>query len=1088
MANVQLINQRYELHEIIGRGGMGSVYRATDRLTREFVAFKQVYVPPQQSELADSNDTERTANKHEIALAREFKVLASLRHPNIISVLDYGFDDEHVPFFTMQFLEEAEPIDRAVKTGEDVIYVLLQILLALSYLHRRGVVHRDLKPANIMMDADYHVKVLDFGLVLDYHNQPEPTKERMAGTTSYMAPELFQQEPWSTTSDLYAVGVIAYRLILGNTPFKADSPEHLMHKIVYDDPDLDRIPHDVYGFISTLLKKDPKKRYQTADEAIRALCEATATPLPAETDALRESFLQAMTFVGREQEIDRLQAAMYAGIRGMGSIWLLGGESGVGKSRLVDELRILALVKGVLVLRGQATSRSNKSYEVWRDIMRQLVVSVDLLDLEASVLKEIVPNIGGLLGRDVPDAPHLADTSHQHRLILTMQEVIKRYHDPMVILLEDLQWAHESLMLLKYLSSYIHTLPVFIVGTFRNDERPTLPQELPELEYMTLDRLSNPAIAELAKSMLGDAGANREVVELLQRETEGNAFFLVETVRALAEESGRLNEIGKFELPDKVITGGVQSIIQRRLNRVPEWGQELLRLSAVIGRRIDLELLHYDCDGCLGDRSIENWIFACANAAVLDSSGNHWRFAHDKLREELLNNLSDDERMSFHRRAALAIETVYLEDVHYVTSLAYHWRRAGDIDREIYYAFQAAEEANRLGDSDDVLRFAKRILGAGQELSPDLHVELLGLMGQARVALGHYTIAEIIFDQQLDLAHNCVHITGILIASLGLSEVHLQHGNYDRARRLAEHARDIAQRWDASRELAQSLEMMANIRMAQGGYEVAWEFLQKSLVINEQLDHQQAIANNLTGFGALCDSLGQYENAIEYYDRAMAIFEEVGNQREIADTLNSLGVVHDLNGSPDIAERCFTHSLHLADRIGFRSGKAKSLSNLGVLLYRDYQDYEKALKYQSEAIFLFRELDERAQVTIGLGEVVRTALKLGDVAQARFALRDAMSLADDINSEALILNVIARAAELALHTWHMSQAVEWFSLVYNHPSTDQKVRDDIDRMKAELEQLLEPGQYALIVEISPPSDAPVDLYEIMKMIEETLLN
>src|SRR5262249_40740512 len=147
--------------------------------------------------------------------------------------------------------------------------------------------------------------------------------------------------------------------------------------------------------------------------------------------------------------------------------------------------------------------------------------------------------------------------------------VFRKQEQPIVLILEDLHWADEDLLLLKRLMRYIQTLPLMIVASYRNDERPDLPTQLPGMRLISLQRLEHESIAELSESMLGPGGRQLDIVDFLQRETEGNAFFLVEVVRVLAEEAGRLDQIGTMVLPHSVVSGGIQRIVERRLHRIP---------------------------------------------------------------------------------------------------------------------------------------------------------------------------------------------------------------------------------------------------------------------------------------------------------------------------------------------------------------------------------------------------------------------------------------------------------------------------------------------------------------------------------------
>src|SRR5262249_53150709 len=241
-----------------------------------------------------------------------------------------------------------------------------------------------------------------------------------AGTVAYMAPELFRGVPASESSDLYSLGVVAQELMSNTRPylkttaqavpndaptlqeFDDTSSESITSEILATDVELHMSGIDSVSPISTiiqkLLAKSPSERYADASTVIRDLSITIGAPLPPETAAARESFLQAASFVGRDQELNELTSALNASLHGTGSAWLIGGESGVGKSRLLEELRILALVKGVLVLRGQEIKEGAAPYQMWREAMRCLVFLTEVDSSEASVLRMLVPDIEALLG------------------------------------------------------------------------------------------------------------------------------------------------------------------------------------------------------------------------------------------------------------------------------------------------------------------------------------------------------------------------------------------------------------------------------------------------------------------------------------------------------------------------------------------------------------------------------------------------------------------------------------------------------------------------------------------------------------------
>jgi len=743
---------RYTIEMPIGSGGMGTVYRATDRLNGQQVALKRVTVSADKLEFATRLTADST--DYRLALAKEFRTLASLRHPNIISVLDYGFDADRQPFFTMELVVSRQNIIESGKgkpIGEQV-ELIVQVLRAISYLHRRGVIHRDLKPDNVLVLGG-EVKLLDFGLAVA-RSHIEDRSGSLSGTLAYMAPELLRGGLATEASDLYSVGVMAYELFAGEHPFQPEgkTASALMSEIVLRMPDVHRLGLDarLEAILLRLLAKDPANRFESAAEIIEAYAHATGrADLERETASIRESFLQAATFVGRQAEIDQLTASLDSATDGRGSTWLIGGESGVGKSRLLEELRTYAMVKGMLVLYGQAVHEGALPYQEWRAPLRRLILESRLETRTASTLKTLIPDIERLVDRPVPDALPLDPKPARQRLNDAVLRLFREAERPVLLVIEDLQWADESLELVGRLARTASDMPLIVMATYRDDERPTLPSDLrvhsggDSFQVVPLPRLTRSELSDLSRSMLGEAGQTDGILSLLQRETEGNVFFVVETVRALAEEAGRLDRIADMEIPASVFAGGMRQIVERRLARAPEATRGLLETAAVIGREVDERLLR----GILQrgtkkfDGRLEDWLTLCSSAAVLDLKEDRWRFTHDKLREQLLANLDESSSRALHRAVAETIEAVYPDESETYARLAHHWQMAGDALKERDYSVRAGEYALRTTAQHDAIRLlerARELYGDTHELACEKGI-VLRRLADAYVSISDFT-------------------------------------------------------------------------------------------------------------------------------------------------------------------------------------------------------------------------------------------------------------------------------------------------------------------------------------------------------------
>lgn len=632
---------------------------------------------------------------------------------------------------------------------------------------------------------------MDFGIAA-----PRGDAVELSGTLTYMAPELLTGQPPNPASDLYAVGILLYQMLVGRTPHLCTRPgetsgslrttagdplaeesEEAEETVATPDWTLDsqaftggitvNPPPDpgaiqprelqavnarLADLVRSLLEPDPALRLQHAELALRQLSaimqELTDTPLPANTDETRESFLQAAELVGRQKELAVLEAALCGMQVGRGGLVLLGGESGVGKSRLLDELRTLALVRGIRTLRGQAISNGGTGYQLFHEALRGLALGTDFSDHDAAILKEVVPELPAILGRAVPDAPALLAKESQERVRRVLLSTLTPTVEPLLLLLEDIHWAQaESCVLLRAMAAAAVSAPLLIVASFRDDEFHDLPAQFKSAQLLPLRRLDPDAILQLSQSMLGDAGVQPELINFLGRETEGNALFIVEVLRALAEEAGGLDAIGEKTLPQHISSGGIRAVVQRRLERAPGWTRELLKLAAVAGRQIDRRVLASQTS------QLDLWLQAGTDAAILEVRDSEWRFAHDKLREGLLASLSAPELKSLHCQLGAAIESAYPEGERPLAALADHFAQGGDAVKAAAYASQAGSKALRSGALHEALALLEHACALQEqtEAAPLVRAATLRRLSRTLLGLGRTPESIACVDKALTL-------------------------------------------------------------------------------------------------------------------------------------------------------------------------------------------------------------------------------------------------------------------------------------------------------------------------------------------------
>ncbi|MEM9954160.1 MAG: tetratricopeptide repeat protein [Chloroflexota bacterium] len=965
-----LINNRYRVQTIIGQGGMGAVYRAYDHLMDNTIALKRVTIPKQDLDLVSRAPATLS---HDRVLANEFSLLASLRHPNIISVRDYGFDDEGQPFFTMDLLANASPITHVAidETLPKQIDYLLDILQALRYLHQRGILHRDLKPANILI-ADGILKVLDFGLAIDASISLD--KSDMAGTLAYLAPEILQGTAPSPQSDLYSFGVVAHHVLSDTYPFPHDSQIDLIQRVMLEQPLPlgDHADKQLELVIARLLSKTPDDRYATAIDTMRAICDATNTPMPIESIEIRDSFLMASTFVGREEELASLKIALDKMLTGESQSILIGGESGIGKTRLMDEIRTLGLVNGCHVLRGQAITESNQKFKIWRDILPELVLSAEVSDEDASLLISLVPRIAQLLNRSIASTD-LSDNELKVRLPIVLNDLLQSASAkrPLLILFEDLQWAEASIEILQAVLSTLGQSRVMIVANYRNDEISQLHTDLPNMQHMTLQRLSEENIKQLSTAMLGKEGGKAGVVDLIQRESEGNAFFIVEVMRTLAETSGDLATIGLTTLPAQVFAGGIQRVIERRLMQLPQWARHPLQVSSIIGRQIDSELLHH----ILPELDIEQWLLICSEIAILSVVSDDWQFTHDKLREAIIADLDDNKLQDIHHQVAEAIEIIYADELdRFATVLSDYYRVAGVLDKSATYAGIAGEYW-RTFDPPTAYKYAKQAveMKASQYHEHPVHEEarLQHLLGRTAMRISKYEESDDWLRQALEGFQIVGDKLGVARVKNNIGELGFKQWKLDGVVELIKESIDVLEEYDDL-------------------YELGSAYMHMSVALMRT---------------------GNREEAIPYFEKTVETMKVLGDDIEIAKAYNNLAIAKEMNGELDESVRLHQEALAIRKRLKDKNGLASSLVNLAYVSQAN-KDYDEAITLSLEALQYTRETNNRAYQIRILNTLAGFEEEVSNISNAINHASEARDIARTIGDQSAEANSILMLANL----------------------------------------------------------------------------
>ena len=767
-----ILRERYRLDSELGRGGMGIVYRATDLELHREVAVKVL------SASASTSDARQR-------LIREARAAAALNHPHIVAVHDVG-EAGGLPFLVMELvagprLSQARPTDLS-----RVVEIATQICAALEHAHANSIVHRDLKPDNVLLSGtsqSSNVKLADLGLALPGYGARISHAGVIVGTAAYMAPEQALGLPVDGRADLYALGVLLYELTTGRIPFTGEDALTIVSQHVHAPvvpprvlrPDL---PRALESVILRLLAKDPSQRFSSASETRAALIqsltdkdqvtEAESGSTVAILDALSRGRL-----VGRADELCEARELWQRAREGRGHAVLLSGEPGAGKTRLAREITIQAAVDGALVLSGgcyeyEAATPYLPLVEAVRRWVREEKDDDKLREMlgdTATQIAKLAPDIETRLG-PFPERHQLAP--HEERLLFfdavaqVFSNIARR--QSLLVYADDLHWADRgTLWLLGHLLRQLRDERVLILGAYREtelDRAHPLAKSLVDwnrerlITRIVLRRFNPSETGDQLGALLGE-NVSGEFANAVHRETEGNPFFIEEVLKALIEKGSVRRESGRWKRCDMdqlLIPQSVKEAIGNRLDRVGQECNDVLRVSAVLGKVFSFEELTAAAEQS-EDALLDALDEAVCAQLIVSGSGDSFSFTHDKIREVLYEELNPIRRRRLHRHVAEGLEQNRDKLPCAVEKLAHHYIQAGDHERGLEYSKLAAVEAERVFAFDEAIAAYGRARDCAEALG--LVEEQLALeeaIGKAYLLHGEMIPAGEHFERALALA------------------------------------------------------------------------------------------------------------------------------------------------------------------------------------------------------------------------------------------------------------------------------------------------------------------------------------------------
>ena len=1091
---------RYRIVEIIGRGGMGEVCLAEDVMLHRKVALKFVTEPDETDGLEQ--------------LLSEARAAAALDHPFICSIYEVTTLNGR-PCIAMEYVR-GESLERRLRGGPlrlgEALRVAEEIAEAVDAAHKRRVVHRDLKPANVMLTEDGHIKVMDFGLATrlphtDAVDQMEtvalPAHDVIRGTPAYMAPEQIRGATADRRSDIFAFGILLYELVSGTHPFTRGDIESTFAAILHEPvatlhDRLPSIPPTVDALLARLLAKDPAARQESFGEVRSGLRRVSVDLTPSGTVpaaiANRPATDGRAALIGRDAERAQLRRSLDDAKSGRGSVILLLGDAGVGKSHLAEDALDAARHLGCHTLVGRCYEHEGTPtlipfIEVLDEASRLMPAALFRQTVKASApeLARLMPELHRLFP-DMPPPMELPPQLRQRFLFTNIREFLTRAAQfaPMVLFIDDLQWADESTMqLIQHLAPQVATLPIVLLAASREVESGVTPvaapaakgalqslldrvrgqaREVPRPQSVknSLDQLVSQRLAQAIAlrpfaqadvqrllSALGQPNPPARLARTFTEHTGGNPFFVAELFRYLKEE-GRLFDarrqwVRELDLEDVRLPDTVRVVLERRVQRVSVETQSVLKAAATIGRRFEPDLLE-EVAGIDGE-ALTSALAEAERAQILTGPAGRrditWRFTHQLTCQMLSSTIPQHRRQRLHLRVADAMARRDQESRVYASGIAHHLYCAGglaDPDRTVRALIEAGDAAHAVYASEEAVQHYRRALevleGVGSDTRRSLAVQealadLLALLGDRAEAMAHY--------ERVASGHRAARapVDQARIARK-TGALHWQAGDRREAMASYRRALDDLAGATAHIEAAHLYQELGLAAFRSGDNDKALEWAERALQSAQRAlaepasDRPQdrkaataALAQATNTIGVALARSGQLDAARERIEGSLAAAQDLGLLDVACRAYANLGVLYS-TVEPKRAIEVSLTGLEIASKIGAASLQSYIYANLATAYCALTDRCEtEGLHAAEAAATLDRELGQLDHLAVPLVVIAQIHQCRGELQKAQDAYREALTLAERIGEPQLILPCYDGLATIHLDRGDRDRAEEF---------------------------------------------------------------
>ncbi|MFN3430360.1 MAG: serine/threonine-protein kinase PknK, partial [Candidatus Sericytochromatia bacterium] len=1003
-----LLDNRYQPQRVLGEGAMGQVLLVEDTLTRQHLALKIIA------------SAAATDAKSVLQFQQEFRLMTRLRHPNCCAVTSYGLLASGAPYFTMEVvpghgLDELLPMD-----AERFRAVFPQLLLALGYVHQQGFVHRDLKPANVRVKPDGTVKLMDFGLM----EHAGRAGGAIVGTVPYLSPEIVKRGAVDARADLYSLGALAYEMLTGRAPFVYPTPMEVLRAHVGESPEPPSrvkpgIPTDLERVVMRLLAKEPIDRFQSAYEVLEALGHVAPAGIG--------GTLLSASLVGRDEELQTLSARLGAVAAGQPvAPMVVWGPEGLGKSRLIEELRFQSELAAVPFVLGKAYESGNFPYRHFVWILKSLLPAMrqhipDALAQLAPVLVKLLPEL------NAPAAPEMEAGQEKLRLQTAVTDAMLALarRQGYVVALENWQWAEPlSIELLDHLLRNVGDAPIFVLVGSRQAH--TGANGLVDAERLVIAPLSPDDLSRMVGSMLGSAEPAPGFIEQVARLTEGNPLYVERLLEHLVK-TGRLQQAGgrwqtSVTLTPADVPGGLQGLLAEKLVALTPEAVAVAKAGAVLGQVFELSVLRRVA--ALSDEALFDALDELKSAQVL-SPGERGAYGfHLASYQAFFYGLVEPEpRLAMHATAIAALEEqlagtpIAEAPIELVTALARHALIAGETDKAVTYSLQAGLRSAELYANADAEEFLsaglRQIQAGGGDRWRVLKLRFLHALGDVRRVMSNWAGARSALGDAAPLAAEFADDATLGRVLVSLAKVLQVQRELPEALDSATRGVEASLRAGAPGQAARGLLTAARIQLFQGKADEAMASTERALALAVEGGDRVQQGSALGFVGYLHMSAGRGEASLAPLRESVALNEAIGDRMGLHTALDYLANAQILRGEFQAASETLERKAALCHAIGYMAELGYNLANQAlVALQRGV--YPEAARLGREATDRATRQDDGVAWAYARLIEAEAAARLGQLARAASLAMEASRKDEAIANQYLTTELLPHHVDLAV--------------------------------------------------------------------------